>query len=276
METSRLDKYDKDECEAYEEIARYKWTEDFICRKCGNVKHFEGKTPFSRRCSKCKSDESATAGTVFDKLRMPLPVALYIIREIIRSDIWLKSASLKKTLEESRGVRLRQQTIRDFLLRVYSSLAREHIIYDSEALYTTFIAKNDRVVVSRGKHLGKLWYDADPVCNPSFEGARLALYLNGIVDRCTKVGTKVAVFNFSTIVNKDRHRKRIQATGILIKNRPGLIEDEETRVKFKNEATEITKDVFPWIAGDHYNLYFFKRESNDYDDLMNRLTRHHI
>ena len=114
METSRLDKFGREECDAYEEIARFKWTDDFTCRKCGNNKFFEGKTPFSRRCSKCKTDESATAGTVFDKLRMPLSVSLYIIREIIRSDTWLKSALLKKTLEEEMDVKLRQQTIWDF------------------------------------------------------------------------------------------------------------------------------------------------------------------
>ena len=164
----------------------------------------------------------------------------------------------------------------DFLHRVYLRLGREDIIYDTEALYTTFIAKHDRIVVSRGKYLGELRYGAHNNCNPALGETRLALHLNSIVDRCTEAGTKVAVFNFSTVTNNDRHRKSMQASGIMIKNRPALIEDEDGRAKLWSEATEITKDVFPWIAGNHYNLYFFKRESNDYDDLMNRLTGHHI
>jgi len=266
METSRLDRYNKDECEAYEEIARYKWADDFTCRKCGNVKYFEGKTPFSRRCSKCKTDESATAGTVFDKLRMPLPVALYILREIIKSDTWLKSTLLTKALEDSWHVKLRQQTIWDFLHRLYSAIKIGEIVYDKEALYVTFFTGKKRILLSKGISNGKEYYLAQ------FNKKR-GIDLVGAVDTKTKVETKVVVFDLSTTNWRYKKIDNLRSYQTKIRNRPTLVSDERTEKDLYRCAVEIAKDALPWIAGNHLILYNFKRNSNDYRDLMKMLTK---
>lgn len=52
------------------EIAANKWRMGFECKKCGHIHYCEGKSPYSRRCTKCKTDESATAHTLFHHCRM--------------------------------------------------------------------------------------------------------------------------------------------------------------------------------------------------------------
>jgi len=59
-------------------LAHAKWADGFICRHCGNDRYCSGRTPFSRRCTRCKRDESATAHTIFHHCRMDLPRAFEI------------------------------------------------------------------------------------------------------------------------------------------------------------------------------------------------------
>ena len=56
-------------------LSEWKWKDGFTCRKCGGTNYCKGKTPYSRRCTSCKSDESATAHTVFHHCRISLPLA---------------------------------------------------------------------------------------------------------------------------------------------------------------------------------------------------------
>lgn len=59
-------------------LAESKWAEGFICRSCGCNNYCQGKTPFSRRCTRCKKEESATAHTIFHHCRIELPIAFEI------------------------------------------------------------------------------------------------------------------------------------------------------------------------------------------------------
>ena len=59
-------------------IADLKWADGFTCRKCGNTNACSGKSPHSMRCTKCKSEESATAGTIFHHCKFPVHKAFFI------------------------------------------------------------------------------------------------------------------------------------------------------------------------------------------------------
>lgn len=59
-------------------IANVKWKDGFVCRKCGNTNYCEGKTTASRRCTRCKSEESATSHTIFHNIKFPINKAFYI------------------------------------------------------------------------------------------------------------------------------------------------------------------------------------------------------
>ena len=59
-------------------IADIKWEDGFVCRKCVNTNFCEGKSPSSRRCTRCKTEESATAHTLFHNCKFPINKAFYI------------------------------------------------------------------------------------------------------------------------------------------------------------------------------------------------------
>lgn len=59
-------------------VADIKWKDGFVCRKCGHNNFCEGKTPSSRRCTRCKSEESAAAHTLFHNIKFPINKAFFI------------------------------------------------------------------------------------------------------------------------------------------------------------------------------------------------------
>ena len=59
-------------------LADLKWEEGFICKKCGHDNSCKGKGLLSKRCTKCKSEESVTAHTLFHRCKIPLNKAFEI------------------------------------------------------------------------------------------------------------------------------------------------------------------------------------------------------
>lgn len=59
-------------------VAHIKWQNGFTCRSCGHSNYCEGKTPASRRCTRCKKEESAIAHTIFHNIKFPVNKAFYI------------------------------------------------------------------------------------------------------------------------------------------------------------------------------------------------------
>lgn len=66
---------DRNSCLQY--MAELKWKDGFTCTKCGSKSFTKGYQPFSRRCSACRYDESATAHTIFHNLKFSLQKAFY-------------------------------------------------------------------------------------------------------------------------------------------------------------------------------------------------------
>ena len=59
-------------------IADVKWKDGYTCRNCGHTNFCEGKTPSSRRCTRCKKEESAAANTIFHNVKFPINKAFFI------------------------------------------------------------------------------------------------------------------------------------------------------------------------------------------------------
>lgn len=84
-----------DDCLAY--LAAIKWRgEHYICRKCGNTTYHKGRSPYSRRCNRCKYDESVTAGTIFHRLKFPILTAFRIINLMATSNRGVTSISISQ------------------------------------------------------------------------------------------------------------------------------------------------------------------------------------
>lgn len=73
-----------DEDRLLEFIASEKWKDGFACRKCGHGNYCKGKKPSSRRCTRCKHEESATSHTIFHGCHLPLSQAFRLAYEVCR------------------------------------------------------------------------------------------------------------------------------------------------------------------------------------------------
>ena len=96
----------------YRFLADIKWEKGFLCRKCGNDNYCEGKTPYSRRCTRCKTEESAAAGTIFHNCKFPLHKAFYIAYNVCRGKEKLSS------YEFARRLSIRQMTCWNFRKKI--------------------------------------------------------------------------------------------------------------------------------------------------------------
>ncbi len=126
-----------DDEKCLEFLDKVKWGEDFVCKKCGNTNYCKGKTSFSRRCTKCKHDESATSHTIFHNIKFPISKAFYIAYQICNEQ---KKIS---TYEFARQLSLRQMTCWKFRDKVSKALDSEEQLgnEDKAILQKMFLRK---------------------------------------------------------------------------------------------------------------------------------------
>jgi hypothetical protein len=112
----------------YEFLADLKWSNGFKCRKCGNSNYCTGKTPHSRRCTRCKTEESASAGTIFHNCKFPVSKAFYIAYHVCKGKQDLSS------YEFARRLSLRQMTCWNFKTKIRHAVDEMNSLSNSEKL----------------------------------------------------------------------------------------------------------------------------------------------
>jgi hypothetical protein len=122
----RLEEFFTSDKKCLEFLAEAKWKDGFLCRKCGNTNYCAGKTPHSRRCTKCKTEESAAAGTIFHNCKFPIHKAFYIAYHVCKGkeDI--------STYEFARRLSLRQMTCWNFKTRIQQALQKMESLSEYE------------------------------------------------------------------------------------------------------------------------------------------------
>ncbi len=124
-------------------LASLKWADGFSCRKCGNTNSCQGKSPSSRRCTKCKAEESATSGTIFHHCRFPLHKAFFIAYTVC------KGKEEISTYEYARKLALRQMTCWNFKTKIQSALNSMDSLTTNEKLaIEKMLGKSPRPVTS--------------------------------------------------------------------------------------------------------------------------------
>jgi len=108
---NQLDEFFKNDEKCLEFISNLKWTNGFVCKKC-NDNFCSGKTPYSRRCTKCKTEESATSGTIFHNCKFPISKAFYIAYHVCKGEEEIS------TYEFARRLSLRQMTCWNFKTKI--------------------------------------------------------------------------------------------------------------------------------------------------------------
>ncbi|MFN3404294.1 MAG: 7TM diverse intracellular signaling domain-containing protein [Cytophagaceae bacterium] len=101
-----------DEEACYKFLSELKWKDGYKCKKCGHENYCDGQTSFSRRCTRCRYDESPTAYTIFQGIKFPINKAFYIL--------FLHYSSKEKltSTEISRILFLRQKTCWSFIHKI--------------------------------------------------------------------------------------------------------------------------------------------------------------
>ncbi len=107
-------------------LASLKWTDGFTCRKCGNTNACGGKSPYSRRCTKCKAEESATSGTIFHHCKFPVHKAFFIAYNVCKGKEDLS------TYELARRLALRQMTCWNFKTKIQTALKSMDTLTENE------------------------------------------------------------------------------------------------------------------------------------------------
>jgi hypothetical protein len=107
-------------------LAKLKWENGFTCKKCGNNNSCPGKEPFSRRCTRCKTKDSATNGTVFHGVKFPISKAFYIAYNVCKGKEDISS------YEFGRRLSLRQMTCWNFKTKIEHALDGMDSLSDKE------------------------------------------------------------------------------------------------------------------------------------------------
>ena len=109
-------------------LAEVKWENGFTCLKCGHDNYCAGKTPYSRRCTKCKTEESATSGTIFHNCKFAIHKAFYIAYNVCKGKEELS------TYEFARRLSLRQMTCWNFRTKIRNAIEKMDTLDENERL----------------------------------------------------------------------------------------------------------------------------------------------
>lgn len=86
----------KSDNSCFEYLISCKWGTGYKCRRCAHNQFGKGKKWHHRRCKKCRYDESATANTLFHKLKFPIKKAFEITFELMRNESGLSTCEISR------------------------------------------------------------------------------------------------------------------------------------------------------------------------------------
>lgn len=87
---------DRETC--FKFLSELKWANGYTCRKCGNSNYLSGHLPYSRRCTKCRYEESVIAYTIFQNTKIPITKSFYMLFLIYSSKGSITSNKLSEIL----------------------------------------------------------------------------------------------------------------------------------------------------------------------------------
>ena len=126
LDDKRLEELFNNDEKCYEFLAELKWSEGFTCRKCGNTNFCPGKTAHSKRCTRCKTEESSSSGTIFHNCKFPISKAFYIAYNVCKGKEDLS------TYEFARRLSLRQMTCWNFKTKIQHALEQMDNLTETE------------------------------------------------------------------------------------------------------------------------------------------------
>lgn len=230
-----------DDC--YQYLADIKWDEGYNCRKCGHINYCKGKKPFSRRCTRCKFDESPTAGTMFDKCKFPLLTAFHIVFKIATKKKGMSSLELSHEFE------LRQMTCWEFKWKIQQAMQSTEN-YPLEGVVCVdefFVGGEEEGKRGRSKGKKKLVIVAVEIVDGGMGRAYAKVVKNA--------SSKSFEPFFSSHISKDSRIITDEWTGYipLKKDYPGLEQVKSDKGKGMPEIHNHIMNLKGWLRGIHHH-----------------------
>lgn len=110
-----------DEESCYDYLSGIKWQSGYTCKKCGHTNYCKGRRSHSRRCTRCKYDESPTSGTMFDKCKFSIHVAFHLVFKLSTKKKGMSSLELSQEFD------LRQKTCWDFKRKIQQAMCSSYL-----------------------------------------------------------------------------------------------------------------------------------------------------
>ena len=176
-------------CKAY--LAKIKWQDGFTCSKCNHTKGCE-KSGYNYHCYACHHVESATANTLFHKVKFGLQKAFCVVFEMSTSSKSVSSIQMGKRFS------IRQRTAWYFMQKVRKAMAISQKYPLSELVHV------DEFTVG-GKEEGKQGRSYDTKVKKAVIAVELTdnnkvkrVYIKGIKDYSAKSLTPIFEEHIST------------------------------------------------------------------------------
>lgn len=136
-----------DDESCYKHLVQLKWQKGFKCTSCGHSKYCAGNSLYSRQCTKCRTIESATSGTLFHKLKFPILKAFYIVYYVSTSKKGISSTELSRKLE------LRQKTCWLFKQKVMKAMesSKGFPMTEQVEVDETYVGGQDESAIGRNE-----------------------------------------------------------------------------------------------------------------------------
>ncbi|MCS6824945.1 MAG: chromosome partitioning protein ParA, partial [Cytophagaceae bacterium] len=100
----------------YKFLHDLKWDNGYSCKRCHHNRWCQGKDKYSKRCTRCRYDESATSYTIFHRLKFDIQKAFYMVFLVYANKGKITSQELSEILS------LRQSTCWAFSKKVQEAM----------------------------------------------------------------------------------------------------------------------------------------------------------
>jgi len=271
--------FHKDEA-CYKYLSEIKWEAGYNCKKCGKTDYCRGVKPHSRRCLKCKYDESPTSRTMFDKCKFPLHIAFHIVFRVCTKKKGMSSLELSHEFEQ------RQTTCWEFKWKVQQAMesSLQYPLVGEVHVDECFIGGEETQKRGRGKGKKKLVVVALEKLSDGGVGRAYAQIIEDASNTCFRPF-------FENHISKDAHVVTDKWTGYipLKKDYPKLKQTPSNNGKNHPDMHIHIMNLKGWLRGihhhcskerlqsylDEYHFRYNRRNNMDtiFDTLLKRMIK---
>ncbi len=141
---------DQNSCLSY--LSTIKWTDGYVCKKCGHSHFCKGNGEFDRQCTLCRYIESPTAGTLFHRCKFSILKAFYIVFYVATNKNGISTTDL------SRKLALRQKTCWLFKQKVMKAMesSKNFPMTNNVEVDETYVGGQDDQAIGRNEGKKKI------------------------------------------------------------------------------------------------------------------------